>query len=207
MFSGIVEVASPVLGWAPQSHIVELQVQRPSEFEDLCVGDSVAVNGVCLTINRLRDKSIEFVLGKETLTVTGWVHEPMPVGKLVNLERSLRFGDRMHGHLVSGHVDGVGRVMDIKDYEGGRQLTISCPAELAPYLWSKGSLAVNGVSLTLNKVSASQFEVGLIPETLRRTNLGRLQLNDPVNLESDTMARGLITYLRSQELERDAQLG
>lgn len=168
------------------SGVVRLAVERPLHFESLLAGDSIANNGICLTLESFTDDEMSFCLGPETLQVTKW--EPV-VGERVNLERSLRFGDRVHGHLVSGHIDDVGFVSEVSDGPETRTLIIEMNRGMLPFVWRKGSVAVHGVSLTINNVEGHHFTVGLIPETLKRTNLGELKKGSRVNLEADAMAR------------------
>jgi len=195
MFSGIVETTSQITTVVERSGVLQCQVARPPSFDDVKTGDSIAVDGVCLTVETFDPESLTFALGPETLRVTGWTPRGV-LGRVVNLERSLRLNDRIHGHLVTGHVDAVGTVQAL-DREGETlRLTISIPSALAPYVWPKGSIAINGVSLTINNASPREFQVGLIPETLKRTNLGALELNSSVNLEIDNMARGLVHLVR-----------
>lgn len=194
MFSGIVEAQVPVLAVEPRASGLLLRLGRPENFVDVNTGDSIAVNGVCLTVEALDPKSLVFTLGLETLKVTGW-DEDFLASKSMNVERSVKLGDRLHGHLVSGHVDSVAEVLAIEDLDGWRRLTISLPPGMRPMIWFKGSVAVQGVSLTVNLVTDDRFEVGLIPETLRRTNLGTLKAGDTVTLEADQMARGLVNWL------------
>jgi riboflavin synthase len=190
VFSGIVESEARVLrAWAEQK-MIRVEVEKPSSFNDLRVGDSVAVNGVCLTVERFSESRVQFALGAETLHITGWTVESLE-GQPLNLERSLRLGDRIHGHLVAGHVDAMGTVESRSDLGGSVDLVIRFPAEMQPYLWKKGSWAVNGVSLTINKVEALCAWQCLIPETLKATNLGRLRPGDRVCLEADWMARAI----------------
>lgn len=171
-------------------------MECPSSFTDLRIGDSIATNGVCLTVEAYSPKHITFALGAETLKITGWTAENLK-GTTLNLERSLRLGDRIHGHWVSGHVDAVGVVSTFRDLGGSMQLDVQAPAELMPFVWPKGSWAVNGVSLTINDVTREGVvSMCLIPETLARTNLGRLEVGSRVNLEIDTFARGLIHYFQ-----------
>jgi riboflavin synthase len=199
MFSGIVEVQGRVLHAHREEGLVFIDVERPEDFDDLRIGDSVCTSGVCLTVESFNEKSIRFALGNETLAVTGWSTNQLQ-NQSVNLERSLRLGDRIHGHMVSGHVDATGTVVQVKDLGGSVQVDIQAPESIARYLWKKGSWAVNGVSLTINDVSAKGIvSQCLIPETLRRTNLGNLQGGDRVNLEIDMMARGLVSFLESRE--------
>ncbi len=198
MFSGIIETTSTIVSAENQAEIIRILVKRPQDFKDLQVGDSIAVNGVCLTVEAFNESSMRFALGPETLRVTGWTAEGVK-NQVVNLERSLRLGDRLHGHLVTGHVDDRAQVLESMRLGEALILRIKVPEALAPFLWPKGSVAVNGVSLTLNQVHDGAFTVGLIPETLKRTNLGNLQEGSIVNLEADNMARGLIHWVANME--------
>ncbi len=197
MFSGIVEALSPVKSARAQGNLVFIEVTRPPDFTDIKNGDSIATNGVCLTVEKFDDQTLSFALGAETLAVTGWIESQLKTAT-VNLERSLRMGDRIHGHMVSGHVDGVGKVIAIRDDGGSVLLDIQTPLPLLRYVWKKGSWAVNGVSLTINSVNDDGV-VGhcLIPETIKRTNLGGLKVGDQVNLEVDMMARGMISFFEN----------
>jgi riboflavin synthase len=196
MFTGIIEAVGTVRSFAPRGDVYELSVKRPPTFEDVKLGDSIAVDGVCLTVEAFDADLIKFALGTETIKVTQ-AQDRLKIGTAVNLERSLRFGDRVHGHLVSGHVDGVGRVTEQSGNQDFLKLTLQFPNALAPLIWKKGSIAINGVSLTINEASLNTFEVGLIPETLKRTNLSHLKFDDFVNLETDQYARG---FLRQREI-------
>lgn len=202
MFSGIVETTCPVVFAEMQSELIRLKVKQPPEFNDLQLGDSIAVNGVCLTLEAVEGSLMQFALGPETLKITEWTVSSV-LGRSVNLERSLRLNDRIHGHLVTGHVDAMGKIAKIEALSESLTLNIAYPKALAPYIWKKGSVALNGVSLTVNAVSEtsageSLLQVGLIPETLRRTNLGELKVGDSITVEVDNMARGL---LRKMELK------
>lgn len=200
MFSGIVETQTLVLGLKKTPPSAKLSLQRPSNFDDIKNGDSIAVNGVCLTVESFNSESMEFTLGPETLNVTGW-DEDLYVGNKVNLERSLRAGDRMHGHLVAGHVDCMGEVKSFEELGDSWELWVSFPESFRPYLWKKGSVAVNGVSLTVNEIAADVFQVTLIPETLRITNLNELKVGDRLCLEADSMARALNNYLSARGVD------
>ncbi len=214
MFSGIVETYSPLLKLEEGSHIIQIHIQRPKDFDDLKVGDSIAVNGVCLTLESFDEDSLQFALAPETLRVTGWNLEKLKSFPrwTFNLERSLRFGDRIHGHLVSGHVDGVGAVAEIEAQGEALEVRVTFPLSLKPLLWKKGSVAVNGVSLTINQVGerpdgSGWFSLCLIPETLRRTNLSELQTGDSVTLEADSMARAMRHWMDTRTYEeRNSEL-
>ncbi len=200
MFSGIIEAKAKVIHAQKDQGIVRISVEKPLKFNDLKVGDSIACNGICLTLEHSAPEQMTFALGAETLQVTGWA-EPGKLdsllGACLNLERSLRFGDRVHGHLVTGHVDAVGKIVDLRDLVGSLVVEIRVPQTIRALIWKKGSLAVHGVSLTVNAVEQDVVKVCLIPETLRQTNLGGLKIGDPVNLEVDWLARG---FLHAQEL-------
>ncbi|MGE0762463.1 MAG: riboflavin synthase [Bdellovibrionales bacterium] len=200
MFSGIVENQAVVLDRIERAGVLAVTLERPENFTDLKIGDSVAVNGVCLTIESLTAQTMSFALGAETLQVTGWTAANLDKQKM-NIERSLRFGDRVHGHLVSGHVDAMGKILATEKVGENLKLKILFPEKLKTMIWHKGSVAVNGVSLTINQVERGQLSVGLIPETLKRTNLGELQTGDSVTLEADMMARGLTRWLDEKGFE------
>ena len=150
-------------------------------------GDSISLAGVCLTVEALRGRVARFHVSPETLRRTrlGGLRR----GEGVNVERSLRLGDRLGGHLVYGHVDGPGEVRSLVRDGEGAVLRVEAPAGLVRYLVPKGSIAVDGVSLTLARVRGRSFEAALIPETLRRTTLSRLRPGDPVHLEADAVGK------------------
>jgi riboflavin synthase len=200
VFSGIVEALSPVKSARALGNLLFIEVARPGDFNDIKNGDSIATNGVCLTVEKFNEQTISFALGAETLAVTGWSESQLKSAQ-VNLERSLRMGDRIHGHMVSGHVDGVGKVVGLKDDQGSVFLDVQTPPLLMRYIWKKGSWAVNGVSLTINEVSTDGVvSMCLIPETVRRTNLGGLKVGGQVNLEVDMMARGMISFFDNAQM-------
>lgn len=156
------------------------------EMADVQIGDSIAVNGVCLTVVELTSGSFSVEVSRETLNCSvGLEVRDAPV----NLEKALRLADRLDGHLVSGHVDGVGVVIEFKSLGESWKLTVLVPQELEKFIATKGSIAINGVSLTINQVSGSEFSVNLIPHTLAKTNLKNLRAGSRVNLEVDLIAR------------------
>lgn len=198
MFSGIIEGLVRVLKVEKSQTLVRITTDRPSDFQDLKSGDSVACNGVCLTVEEFTPQAMQFALGSETLSITGWDESNLKDARL-NVERSLRFGDRMHGHMVSGHVDAASEVISIEDLGGSTLFKVRLPEKLRAFVWKKGSWAVNGVSLTINEVRGTDVEMCLIPETLERTNLGTLKVGDRVNLEVDMIARGLVHTIELQK--------
>ena len=201
MFSGIVESLQPVLTVQKGAGaLIRLKVQKPEQFDDLKNGDSIATDGVCLTVEEFTNDSITFALAAETLKVLQWSPENPEalLGRKFNLERSLRFGDRIHGHLVTGHVDSIGKVIRSEGLGENWFLDVEVADSVLPFLWNKGSITLNGVSLTVNEVKGNLVSVGLIPETLKRTNLGQVKVGSDINVEPDYMAKALQRMLQTQ---------
>jgi riboflavin synthase len=155
-------------------------------MDDVQIGDSIAVNGVCLTVVKIDGRAFTVDVSCETLACTVGLAQQ---GNHVNLEKALRLSDRLGGHLVSGHVDGVGEVVAFNDIGESWRLVVRAPHGLAKYIAVKGSITINGVSLTVNRVAGSEFEVNLIPHTLDVTTLNELKAGSKVNLEIDLIAR------------------
>jgi riboflavin synthase len=176
MFTGIVQAVGKIVRLNP----LEIECGK-LELSDVAVGDSVCVQGVCLTVTALTPRGFSADVSAETLRVTAGFERP----GAVNLEKSLVLGDKLGGHLVSGHVDGVGEVLS----RSKGLLQVRVPRELARYIARKGSICIDGVSLTVNRVEDDRFEVNLIPHTLDATTLGRLAAGSKVNLEVDLIAR------------------
>ena len=186
MFTGIIAAVGTVTAVRPTAGGVRLRIEAGGlPLADVAVGDSIAVNGVCLTAIALAGGAFDADVSHETLACT----TGFAAGARVNLEKALRLADRLGGHLVSGHVDGIGSVSRCEAAGDNRLLRIAPPAAVARYVARKGSIAVNGVSLTVNDAAATDFSVNLIPHTLAATNLGVLQAGDRVNLEADLIAR------------------
>jgi riboflavin synthase len=194
MFSGIVELRAVVKRLVSDPPGVRLVIQAPEIARDTRIGDSIAVNGCCLTVVEVDDESFGFDAGAETLSRTNLGRlEP---GSYVNLERSLKVGDRVGGHFVTGHIDGAGYLDQRLDDKDWSTFWFRVPQSLTWQMASKGSIAVDGVSLTLVDVEDERFSVALIPHTLNVTTLGPLQVGDPVNLETDVLAKYVERQLR-----------
>jgi riboflavin synthase len=189
VFTGIVEATGRVVACEPQPTGLRVVVDGGGlDLRDVAVGDSIAVAGCCLTVVRMDAPALEFDVSDETLRCT----TGFPAGRRVNLEKALRLADRLGGHLMSGHVDGVARVTAFHAQgadAGHRRLEIEAPKALARYVAVKGSVGVDGVSLTTNALAGERFVVNLIPHTLAVTTLGDLEEDDFVNLEVDLLAR------------------
>ena len=187
MFTGIVEELGEVTGIDRSDTAAVLAVRAPTVTSDAQDGDSIAVNGVCLTVIDVDGVTFRADVMAETLTRSSL--SALTPGDPVNLERALTIDTRLGGHLVQGHVDGTGRIVQPYAGEAWETVRISLPDGLARYVAEKGSIAVDGVSLTVVDVTDDDFAVGLIPTTLARTTLGRIRPGDPVNLEVDVLAK------------------
>ena len=209
MFCGIVTAVGTVASAESRGSGMAVRIACPSGWTSgMRVGASVAVNGACLTATEVSDGEES---GKESGGSGEWfcadltsetlsVCAPFDLGMKVNLERSLRFGDEVGGHFVTGHVDGAGEVLESKDDDaGGRTLRIGLPRDLMMLFARKGSATVSGVSLTVNGVDANSFSVRLIPQTMSATTLGALRKGAKVNLEADPLSRHLARILEIRE--------
>jgi riboflavin synthase len=196
MFTGIVETQGTVYGVETDDAGRTLTVAVPALAAESKVGDSIAVNGVCLTAVDCTADHLRFQVGPETLKRTN-LEELVP-GDSVNLERALRLSDRLGGHVMQGHVDGVGRVADRQQQGDWEIVWFSCPTELTRFMVPKGSVAVDGVSLTLVEVTDDGFSVALIPHTLDNTTLGFKPVGAAVNLETDILAKYVERLLASR---------
>jgi len=192
MFTGIIEELGEVVHWQPTTDAARLTIRGPLAVSDADHGDSISVSGVCLTVVDTGDDWFTADVMAETIarsTLAG-----VTTGSRVNLERAAQVGDRLGGHIVQGHIDGTSTLLSITQGSAWRVLRFSLAADLAPLVARKGSIAVDGVSLTVSAVGADWFEVSLIPETLSVTTLGRTAVGDSVNIETDILARHLARF-------------
>lgn len=186
MFTGIVAATGSITHITPLEKGLRLTVDAGAlDLADVAIGDSISHNGVCLTVVARSGNSFNVDVSQETLSCTVGLDAPGEV----NLEKAMRLSDRLGGHLVSGHVDGVGEVVSFQPVGESHELVIRAPAELAKYISRKGSITVNGVSLTTNSVDGAVFSINLIPHTVAVTTLKHLTAGSPVNLEVDLLAR------------------
>lgn len=199
MFTGIVRDVGSILACETRTG-GDLRLRVGVDALDLsavALGDSIAVAGVCLTAVALEARAFSADVSHETLALT--TIGEWRAGQRVNLESALRVGDALGGHLVAGHIDGVAQVLEVHDDAHSRRARIAVPAALSQYLARKGSVALDGVSLTVNRVAAAQFEVNLVPHTLVVTTLGALAVGTRCNLEVDLIARYAERLLRAEE--------
>jgi riboflavin synthase len=186
MFTGLIEVVGDVSDITPTSSGYRVRIQMP-EWLGLVPGDSVAVNGVCLTATRCDEQGMDADVGPETARVTTLGR--LQRGQKVNIERSVRADGRFDGHFVQGHVDGTGVVKEVRDDGDSHWISIGIPPELEPFLILRGSVAVDGVSLTVARLSEARFDVMIIPFTWAHTSLSSLGSGDLVNLECDLVGK------------------
>jgi riboflavin synthase len=194
MFTGLIETLGTIVSIDRKGTSVVLGIEpdcRPFEVND---GSSVSIDGVCLTVERKRGTILTFSAVRETLSRTSL--NSCVMGRRVNLERALRLSDRLDGHLVLGHVDGLGSFLSDEDVQGSVLRTIAVPVELQPFMAEKGSVAIDGVSLTIAKSTADAMTVSIIPATLQRTTMQLKKTGDFVNLECDVVARYLYRFTK-----------
>lgn len=187
MFTGIIQDVGRVAAVRREVAQAHMTIETALDMSNWKNGDSVAVDGCCLTLTEFGAEKFSATLSQETLNLT--IFEQAREGQRVNLELALRMGDALGGHMLSGHIDGTGNVEDVRAVGEHRLLRFCIPEALARYVVKKGSIAINGVSLTVNHVDGCAFEVNLIPHTLTNTNLGDLLSSDRVNIETDMYGR------------------
>ncbi|HET7833340.1 MAG TPA: riboflavin synthase [Gallionella sp.] len=196
MFSGIIADVGSIRQAADREGGLRLEIATSAlDLNDVQLGDSIAVNGVCLTVIAHTADTFTVDVSRETLNCTVGLDKQ---GAPVNLEKALRLADRLGGHLVSGHVDGVGEVIEFTNLGESWKLVVRAPQVLAKYIAIKGSITINGVSLTINQVNGSEFSINLIPHTLAMTNLKHLSTGSRVNLEVDLIARYVERMMQGQ---------
>jgi riboflavin synthase len=201
MFTGIIEELGEILAWEPTVDAARVTVRAPKAVEDAKHGDSISVSGVCLTVVDQGEDWFTADVMAETIAMSTLAN--VKPGTRVNLERAAKVGDRIGGHIVQGHIDGTSAILNIEEGSAWRVVRFALNQELAPLVARKGSIAIDGISLTVSAVGDRWFEVSLIPETLEVTTLGLKVVGDEVNLETDILARQVqrmlgATYEESQ---------
>ncbi|MCV2883222.1 riboflavin synthase [Aestuariibacter sp. AA17] len=204
MFTGIIEAVGHIETLLPKGDDIRLTVNVGKlDMSDVALGDSIATNGVCLTVTGFSDTHFCADVSPETIKKTGFAQ--YSAGGKVNLEKAMQANARLGGHIVSGHVDGVGVVDTITPIDRWLEIWITAPAELAKYIAQKGSITVDGVSLTVNEVDGSRFMLTLIPHTLQETIIGTYQVGSHVNLEVDLIARYLERLMLGEKAAESAR--
>ncbi len=190
MFTGIIQAIGTIADLQEKGGDIAMTVNTGKlDLSDVQLGDSIAVNGVCLTVIKLSQTGFTADVSRETLSLTSLAQ--ISKGSKVNLEKALTLQTRLGGHLVSGHVDGLGEIVSRKNDGRSEHFTIKAPDELAKYIAAKGSITIDGVSLTVNRVDGSNFEINIVPHTLQETIISEYQAASKINLEVDVVARYL----------------
>jgi len=190
MFTGIVEAVAKVKALQKRENLYTLAVEKPKSFNDIKIGDSISNDGVCLTVTANKAGCFYFDLMKETLDATTLKH--LAPGKKVNLERAMKADARMGGHFVTGHVDAVARIMKVVTLPNYVEYRIAVPKVIRKFIAAKGSVAIDGISLTVGSVTKDWFAVYFIPHTLDVTTIGSKKAGDEVNIEADLLARYIL---------------
>jgi riboflavin synthase len=206
MFTGIIEGVGTVRTVKKKGDGLEIEIACDFDLEQLNVGDSVSVNGCCLTVTSRLGKCFWTDVSKETYDVSTF--NEIKQGDPVNLERARQLGSRLEGHIVQGHVDGIGKIVEIKEYSGFTELAIEAPENLNKYIVNKGSVAVDGVSLTVNRIENNKFFVMIIPHTKLKTTFSKLETGKRVNLEVDIIGKYVekLAFLDSEEFRKDSKI-
>lgn len=197
MFTGIIQEVGKVEKIKKSEKTTTFTIKAANVIKGKKVGQSIAVNGVCTTIIKLNKNSFEFDALTETMEISNLSY--LKEGDEVNLEPALTLNQSLDGHLVQGHVDAIGKISAIKDFKGEKTFIMEFPKEIAKYLAFKGSITVNGISLTISNLQEKTFSVEITPHTLEKTNLKNLKSEDKVNLETDLIARHLEQLLKKSE--------
>ncbi len=187
MFTGIVEDTGKVSRIERRGQEKRLTIELPRHLTEVQLGDSININGVCLTVAQTHDHSVKVDLSAETLQKTALGE--LKQGDWVNLERALRLTDRLGGHIVTGHVDGIGEIVEKKETRDFLELRIRIPESVSRYVVRKGSIALDGISVTVNECKEEEIQVTLIPFTIKKTTLGQKRVGDKVNLEGDILGK------------------
>lgn len=202
MFTGIIQALGQVAQLDKQGQDARLTLNTGKlDLGDVQLGDSIAVNGVCLTVIAFDSQSFSADVSAETLSRTSLGN--LQPSSVVNLEKALRLADRLGGHLVSGHVDGLGELVEIKTVGQSQRLRIQAPENLAYYIAEKGSVCIDGISLTVNKVDNRVFELNIVPHTLKETTLSQIKTGQWLNLEVDVIARYVERLLQNPQLKSE----
>ena len=196
MFTGIIETVGRVESVIPVGNYHRITIRPEAAFENMIVGESIAISGPCLTVTAIDKRSFTVEASQETLRLT--TLKSLRPGESVNLERALRADSRLGGHFVLGHIDGTSTVTAVRDIGLSLQVELDLPKAFAPLVVDKGSIALDGISLTIGSVGRDRFAVNIIPETRRRTTWAGLKVGDQVNVEFDVLGKYLLRFLETR---------
>ncbi|AWB64974.1 riboflavin synthase [Saccharobesus litoralis] len=204
MFTGIIEAVGHIMALSPVQNGYQVKVAvNGLDMQDVRLGDSIAVNGTCLTVTQFDAQSFQADVSSETVKRTKF--SSLSIGSKVNLEKACTPNTRLGGHIVSGHVDGVANLKQIQDNGNATEYWLEAPADLAKYIAVKGSITVDGISLTVNEVSGNRFRLTIIPHTAEQTTIVKWQVGDKVNIEVDVIARYLERLMNYQTPQQQDQ--
>lgn len=195
MFTGLIEETGKILSIETNSNSLMLTIEANKVLENLKIGDSVAINGACQTVIKLSAKTFSVFVSSETLAITTFKN--FQIGSVVNLERTLRLCDRIDGHLVSGHVDGIAELTNKNNIGQTIEISFKLPSKFTSQIVKKGSITIDGISLTIADINDNTIKVAIIPHTIENTNLKYLKIGDIVNFETDLLAKYVEKYLSS----------
>ncbi len=198
MFTGIIKETGIISRIIDMGEDKEFEIKAEKLIEDINTGDSISINGVCLTVKSFDSGSFTFDISSSTLKYTNL--GDAKTGDIVNLEDALSLEDKLGGHFVSGHIDGVSSVIDIKRTGRSYEMTFSLGSEIAPFIAGRGSVAIDGISLTVTEVDSDSFKTVIIPHTFENTTLGKKGTGETVNIEADMLARYIVNYISRQEI-------
>jgi riboflavin synthase len=202
MFTGIIEGLGTLKDIRPVGKGIRLSIESGFDLLNTKIGDSIAVNGACLTAVKIEGRSFEVDVAPETMSLTTFA-KAKP-GDRVNLERALRLSDRLDGHLVSGHIDGMGIIKSKKTLSNAVIVTISLPPSLTKYMIHKGSVAIDGISLTINNCSSESIELSIIPHSAKLTTIGFKKAGDEVNIETDVVGKYIEKFVTGNQADSDS---
>lgn len=199
MFTGLVEEIGKISKIRKGINSYQISIEAKYILSDIKLGDSIATNGACLTVVEKNNSNFTVDIMAETVKLTSF--DKMKLGDTVNLERAMRLSDRLGGHLVSGHIDGIGKINKIKKEDIANIISIEAPQELLNQMLNKGSIAIDGISLTITHVSSKEFQVSIIPHTSKETTLLKKSIGDLVNLETDMIGKYVLRFLNPDKKE------
>lgn len=199
MFTGLVEEIGKISKIRKGINSYQISIEAKHILSDIKLGDSIATNGACLTVVEKTNSNFTVDIMAETVKLTSF--DKMKLGDTVNLERAMRLSDRLGGHLVSGHIDGIGKINKIKKEDIANIISIEAPQELLNQMLNKGSIAIDGISLTITHVSSKEFQVSIIPHTSKETTLLKKSIGDLVNLETDMIGKYVLRFLNPDKKE------